>query len=117
MQLPDPCPTCGAVELDDRMLSWHGTTLDGRPVGDVKLWVECAACGARFGRGAGGMLTTPEVAAECQREQARGMAAKIEAVYAQRARESAKRAATQGGAPDAEPGAAPDRAGITAFRG
>ena len=108
MLLPDPCPACGAVELDSRMLSWHGRTPDGRPAGGMKLWVECAACGARFGRGAGGVLTTEEAAAEYEREQARVMATKIEAVYARRAREAAARAAAQGGASDAEPGAAPD---------
>ena len=91
MLLPDPCPSCGAVELEDMMLSWHGTTADGRAVGDVQFWVECAACGTRFGRGAGGVLTTPEAAAEYQREQARVMSAKIEAVYARRAREAAER--------------------------
>ncbi len=108
MLLPDPCPACGAVELDSKMLSWHGRTPDGRPAGGMKLWVECAACGARFGRGAGGVLITEEAAAEYQREQARVMAAKVEAVYARRAREAAERAAAAGSAPDAEPVAAAD---------
>ena len=52
--LPDPCPSCKAVELDDKMFSWHGTTSDGRPAGDVQFWIECAACGEdpipHFGR-------------------------------------------------------------------
>lgn len=104
MLLPDPCPTCGAVELDSRMLSWHGYTPQGRPDGGVKHWVECVACGARFGRGAGGMLTTEEAAADYEREQMRVMAAKIDAVYARRAREASERLAAQGGTPDAEAG-------------
>ncbi len=101
--LPDPCPTCGALELDYKMLSWHGRTSDGRPAGGMKRWVECAACGARFGRGAGGALTTEEAAAEYERVQARVMIAKIEEVFARRAKEAAERAAAHGGVPDSEP--------------
>ena len=103
MLLPDPCPVCGAVELDDKMLSWSGRTPDGQPAGGMRLWVECAACGARFGRGAGGVLTTEEAASEYQREQRRVMAAKIEAVYARRALEAAQRAVASGRAPETAP--------------
>lgn len=85
------------------MLSWHGTAADGRPTGGVQLWIECAQCGERFGRGAGGVLTTPEAAAEYQQEQARVMTARIEAVYARRAREAAQREASASGAPNAAP--------------
>jgi hypothetical protein len=112
MLLPDPCPACGAVELDSRMLSWHGTTPDGRPAGGVKLWVECAACGTRFGRGAGGVLTTPEAAAEYERQRSQELATRYRAVMDRRAREAAERAVAAGRAPEAEPSAAADGGGM-----
>lgn len=84
IRLSEPCPACGAVALGDRVLSWHGTTAEGKPTGGMQWWVECAECKERFGRGADGALTTQEAAAEYEREQMRVTRAKIEAVFARR---------------------------------
>ena len=103
MLLPDPCPSCKAVKLDDKMFSWHGTTSDGRPAGDVQFWIACAACGARFGRGVGGLLTTPEVAAEYGRQRMQEITARYRMVMDRRAREAVEMAATANSSQGAEP--------------
>ena len=57
--------------------------------GGVRTWIECAACGTRFGRGAGGVLTTPEAAAEYERQRSQELAARHRARMERRAREAA----------------------------
>ena len=51
------------------MVSWHGREPDGCPVGGIRRSLRCGVCGARFVRGPGDELISPEAADTLDRER------------------------------------------------